>query len=217
MEVRVALVLWMDSYSDVTEHGLGSGCRDDQKLAGVLAVGANYGIANLPEVSLVLVVNDFEVANGGLAPRAPVDDIGAAIDQALYVESDKRFADGNRKPLVHCEVLTIPVNGCAESLHLIQNGSAVVPLPLPHTLNESLAPHLLALLAFGRELPLHHHLRRDARVVRAGQPEQAVSAHTVPAGEDVHLRLVEHVAHVQAARHVRRWQQNVKSLAASIL
>src|SRR3569833_3761378 len=86
MEVRVALVLWMDSYSDVTEHGLGAGCRDDQKLAGVLAIGANDGIANLPEVSLVLVVNDFEVANGGLAPWAPVDDIGAAIDQALYVE-----------------------------------------------------------------------------------------------------------------------------------
>ena len=38
--------------------------------------------------------------------------------------------------------------------------------------------------------------------------QSAVSPqHAVPAGQDVHLRLVEHVAHVQAAGHVGRRQQ----------
>ena len=73
-------------------------------------------------------------------------------------------------------------------------------LPLPHALNKFLAPHVAALFAFGRELALHHHLRGDAGMIGARQPQRDESAHAMPAHDDVHLRLVEHVAHVQAAR-----------------
>ena len=50
-------------------------------------------------------------------------------------------------------------------------------------------------------LSLHHHSRRNAGMVGAGQPQSQVSAHAVPRTTTVHLRLVEHVAHVQAANH----------------
>ena len=50
-------------------------------------------------------------------------------------------------------------------------------------------------------------------MVGAGQPQGAAAAHAPPAGEDVHLRLVEHVAHVQAAGDVGRGQQDGKGLA----
>jgi hypothetical protein len=72
---------------------------------------------------------------------------------------------------------------------------------------EGFAGEVGAGLAFGGELALDHHLRGDAGVVGAGNPEAGVSGHAVPAGEDVHLRLVEHVAHVQAAGDVGRREQ----------
>ena len=45
-------------------------------------------------------------------------------------------------------------------------------------------------------------------MVGAGDPEGEVAEHAVPAGEDVHLRLVEHVAHVQAAGDVGRREED---------
>ncbi len=46
-----------------------------------------------------------------------------------------------------------------------------------------------------------------AGVIGARQPQRDKAAHAMPAHDDVHLRLVEHVAHVQAAGHIRRRQQ----------
>ena len=90
----------------------------------------------------------------------------------------------------------------------LEDGAAVVALPLPHALDEGFAAQLLARRAFFGQLALDHHLRGDAGVVGAGQPQRAAAAHAPPAGEDVHLRLVEHVAHVQAAGDVGRRQQD---------
>jgi hypothetical protein len=70
-------------------------------------------------------------------------------------------------------------------------------------------------LAFGGELALDHHLRGDAGVVGAGNPDGGVAGHAMPAREDVHLGLVEHVAHVQAAGDVGRRQQLDEGLDAA--
>ena len=93
--MQVALVFRMNGDGGVAEHGLGARGGDGEKLAGVLAVIAEDGVADLPEVALLLVVDHFEIADGGLAARAPVDDVGAAIDEALLVEADEGFADGD--------------------------------------------------------------------------------------------------------------------------
>ena len=81
-------------------------------------------------------MDDFEIADGGLAARAPVDDVRAAIDEALMIEADEGFADGDRQALVHGEVLAAPVDGDAEALHLFEDGAAVVLTPLPDAGNE---------------------------------------------------------------------------------
>ena len=164
-------------------------------------------------MALLLVVDNFEVADGGLAARTPVDDVRAAIDEALFIEADEGFADGDGEVLVHGEVFALPVDGCAEALHLAEDRAAVVALPLPYAFDEGFAAKLLAGCAFFGELALDHHLRGDAGVIGAGEPEGAAAAHATPAGEDVHLRLVEHVAHVQAAGDVGRRQQNGEGLA----
>ena len=60
----------------------------------------------------------------------------------------------------------------AEPLHLLLDGAAVVLLPIPDALDECLAAHVAAVLALVGELALHHHLRGDAGVVGAGQPQR---------------------------------------------
>ena len=60
------------------------------------------------------------------------------------------------------------------------------------------------LMPCGVELALHHHLRRDAGVIGARLPQRVVAAHAVVAGEGVHQRVLERVAHVQRAGDVRR-------------
>ena len=144
VQMQVALVLGMNGHGHVAEHGLGARGGHRQKLAGLLAVVVVHRVADLPQMALVLVVDDFEVADGGLAARAPVDDVCAAIDQALLVEADEGLAHGDGELLVHGEVLALPVDRGAEALHLVEDGAAVVALPLPHALDEGLAAQLLA-------------------------------------------------------------------------
>ena len=85
-----------------------------------------------------------------------------------------------------------------------------MPLPLPHALDKLLAPHLQPRLALAAQLAVHHHLCSDPGVIRPRQPERDKPAHAMPAHEDIHLRLVQHVPHVQPPGHVRRRQQQRK-------
>ena len=139
VQMRVALVLGMDRHRHVAQHGLGPRRGNGQKLAGVFAVIVMNRVANLPQVALVLVVDHFEVADRGLAARAPVHDVGAAIDQPLLVEPDEGLAHRHREPLVHGEVFAVPVHRGAQALHLVENGPAVMAAPLPYALHKGLA------------------------------------------------------------------------------
>ena len=90
-------------------------------------------------MALVLVVDDLKVTDGGLAAGAPVDDVGASVDESLMVEAREGFADGHGEVLIHGEVLALPVDGGAEALHLAEDSAAVVALPLPDACNECFA------------------------------------------------------------------------------
>ena len=208
VQVQETLVLGMDGHGHVAKHGLRPRGGDREILASLPAVVTVHRVANLPQVALVLVVDHFEVADGGLATRTPVDDVRAAIDEPLLVEAHEGFAHGYREVVVHGEVFAVPIDGGAQALHLAENVAAIVPAPFPHTLDECLAAHLLACGAFARDLALHQHLRRDAGVIGARHPENLVAAHTVPADEDVALSVLKHVAHVQVAGDIGRGQQN---------
>ena len=154
---------------DVAEHGLGPGGGDDDAAR---AIGER--VANLVELAELVLVDHLEVGDGGLAARAPVDDVGATVDQALLMQADEGLLHRDREPVVHGEVLARPVDGRAEALHLVENGIAVLVLPLPDAGLEAFAAEGLAGRAFGSELALDHHLRGDAGVVGAGDPESCL-------------------------------------------
>jgi len=54
-------------------------------------------------------------------------------------------------------------------------------------------------------------------VVGAGQPHGVAAQHALPARKNIHLRVVEHVAHVQAPGDVGRRQQNGVEILAVVV
>ena len=88
-EVLVALVLRIHRDCGIAEKRFGARGRDDD---GAGAVGER--VADRVELADALLVDDFEVGDGGLDDGVPVDDVGAAIDEALLVQADEGFDDG---------------------------------------------------------------------------------------------------------------------------
>ena len=191
----------------IAEHGLGPRGRDHDEGRGIVRTEglALDRIAQIPEAALDLDLLHFEIGDRGQQLRVPVDQPLVLVDQPFAVQLDEHLHDRARQALVHGEALARPVAGRAEPLQLVDDDAAALGLPLPDPLEEFGAAHVAAarLLPF-HQLPLDHHLGRDAGVIGAGLPQHVAAAHPLEAAEDVLQRVVERVAHVQRARHVRR-------------
>ena len=148
--------------------------------------------------------------------RVPVHQPLAAIDQTLVVELYERSQ--NRVVeflLVHREAVARQVERIPQPPRLLEDRPARLLLPLPDLGDEGLAAHLApAGVSRLRKLALDDHLRGDPGVVEARLPQHVVALHPMPAGQDVHQRVVERVAHVQRAGDVRRRQEDAERLAA---
>ena len=201
------LVLRMYRNRGVAEHRLGSRRRHDDKRRGIVGAKslARDRIAQIPQAALDLDLLHFEIGDRGKQLGVPVHQALVLIDQPFTVQLDEHFHDRARKTLVHREALARPVAGSAETLELIDDGAAALRLPLPDALEEFGAAHVAAagLLPL-HQLPFDHHLGRDAGMVGAGLPQHVAAAHALEAAENVLQRIVERVAHMQRARHVRR-------------
>ena len=211
-QVLVARVVGMDRDRGVAEHGLGPRGRDRR----VAAARALDRVADVPQVPLHLGRLDLEVGDRGLQPAVPVDQALVLVDQALAVEVDEHLADRVREALVQGEALARPVGRGAEAMQLLADAAAQLLLPGPDPLDEGLAADLAAAQALALELALDHHLGRDAGVVGAGLPEHRPAAHPPEADQRVLDRVVQRMAHVQAAGDVRRRHDDAVGLAAGV-
>ena len=166
-------------------------------------------IPHVVQLAHALLVLHLQVRHRSLQLRIPVDDVRPAIDQALLIQPDKRLNHRWRQRIVHREIFTRPVDARPQPPHLVRDGSAILLLPRPNFLCERLAAKLLARSQPLRgKLLLHHHLCCDPRVIRTRNPKRTLAQHAMPARQNIHLRLVQHVPHVQPASHVRRRQQH---------
>jgi hypothetical protein len=191
VQMRVTLILRVYRDGGIPEHRLRA-CRR----YGDEFIRADNRVANLPQLSGHVLVLHFEVGDRGFVPRAPVYDVVPAVDQTFFIQANEHLAHRTRKIFVHGEVFAVPVDGGPEALHLIENGATIELFPFPNALDEFLAAQVTTLLALFDKVAFHHHLCGDAGVIGAGEPQRDESAHAMPAHNDVHLRLVEHVAHV---------------------
>ena len=139
-----------------------------------------------------------------MASGTPVDDVAAAVDEALFVEAHKHLADGPREPFIQREPRPLPVARVADRPLLIEDLISVLVHPRPHALHEPLAPEVPAGQSFFGQLTLHDVLGRDARVVHPRHPDGVVALHSSPADKHILDGVVQGVPHVQDAGHVRR-------------
>ncbi len=206
-QLLIALILGMHGDAGIAEHGLGARGGDDDEARGILGAErpALDRIAQIPEVTLDLGLLHLEIRDRGEQLGVPVHQPLVLVDQPFAVQLDENLDDGLRQALVHGEAFARPVAGRAEALELVDDGVAALGLPLPDPLEKFGAAHLAAAgLLTLHQLPLDHHLGGDAGMVGAGLPQHVAAAHALEPAQDVLERVVEGVAHVQRARHVRR-------------
>ena len=205
VQVAKARIVRMDRDAGVAEHRLRAGGGH-----GHMLVRALDRVAQVPEMPVDLGRLDLQVGDGRLQLDVPVHQPLVAIDQPGLVEADEGPAHGPAQALVHGEALAAPVGRIAEPPHLADDRAAGFRLPLPDLGDERLAAELASALvaAGGRELALDDHLGGDARMVGAGLPQHVEAAHPVETDERVLDRVVEGVAHMQAAGHVGRRQHD---------
>ncbi len=195
----VPFVRRVDGHSGIAQQSFRAGCRDHGEAR---AVGK--GIADGIQLPLLLCVLHLVVTDRRVVLRAPVHNVGAAVDEAVFVQTDEHFADSGRERVVHGEPFAFPVAGGAQRAELADDGSAVLPAPFPDALHKPLAAKVVPRLSLLHERLLHHVLRRDPRVVRAGDPACLKAHHPPVTDKGVLKGVVQNVPHVQHAGDVRR-------------
>src|SRR5262249_48839671 len=153
-------------------------------------------ILDVPEVALLLDVRSLQIANRGLAVRAPVDHVFAAINQTLFVEPDEDLAYRAREAGIQRKTFARPIARRAQPDLLLIYRIAGLLFPRPDALVELFAPQIAVIDALFGELARHNHLGCDSRVIGAGKPKRVVPDHAMPPGRDVDLGVFEHVADV---------------------
>lgn len=196
-QVLVPLVLGVDGDRRVTEHRLGTGRGDDDRLVPVAVLHGD-------ELAVVVLVLDLDVRDGRQTARTPVDDALGAVDQLFVVEPLEDGLDGLGQALVHGEPLTRPGDAVSQAPHLSADLPAGLGLPLPDPLDEGLPAQVVPGLALLAQLALDDVLRGDTGVVHAGLPQRLVALHPLAARQGVDERVLEGVPQVERARDVRR-------------
>ena len=213
-QLGVALVFRVHRDRGVAQQGFRTGGGDHQVIqafAGLRAV--HQRVAQVPEVALLVVVFHFQVGYRGVQLGVPVHQAFAAVDQAVFMQAHEGFLDRFGEAVVHGEALARPVHRRAQATNLPGDVAAGLFLPFPDLLQELLPAEVVAAHALGAELALDHHLGGDAGVIGARLPQGVAALHAAVADQRVHDRVVEAMAHVQAAGHVRRRDHDGVGLA----
>ena len=192
--VLVARVFRVHGHGGIAEHGLRAGGGDHQ-MAG--AVGER--VAEVPHVALFFHVLHFQVGDGRVQGRVPVDQTLAAVNQTFLVQAHKHFAHCVGQAVVHGETFTGPVHAGAHAAQLASDGAAGFAFPLPDLVEKLLPAQFVAVGAFAGQFAFHHHLGGDAGMVGAHLPQGVAALHAAVAHQGVHDGVLEGVTHVQAA------------------
>ena len=134
----------------------------------------------------------------------PVHQAFVTINQAFLAQGYKDPSDGGRQTLIHSEAFALPVAGCTKTTKLTDDRATGLGFPLPDTIHESIAAKVMAGLAVLGKLSLNDHLGGDTGVISARLPKNIPTAQAFEPRQYILQGIVERMAHVQAAGHVRR-------------
>ncbi|MNP50859.1 hypothetical protein D3C76_1451460 [compost metagenome] len=108
-----------------------------------MAASVAQRILKMVQVTVNLFVFHLDVGERRARRRIPVNDIFAAVNQALLIELDEHFANRLRQPLVQREPLTRIIEGSAHFGPLFMNRFRILVLPGPYLIEELLAPEVV--------------------------------------------------------------------------
>ena len=197
-EEVIALVIGVDTYGGVPHDGLGTGRSDDD----ILVCLALDEVAQVIELTLLLLIDDLLVAEGSLCLGVPVHDTHAAVDEPLAVEVDEDVDDALATLIVHGEGGTLPVAGSTEALELLEDDAPVLARPVPSVLEEGFARQVVLLDALSSQTADDLRFGSDRGVVGTRYPAGVEATLTRTAHEDILDTIIEHVPHVQHTRDV---------------
>ena len=213
----IALVARVDRNRRVTQQGFRASGGNYQVVLAISGGGAiGQRVAQVPQVALLVVVFHFKVGDRRVQLGVPVDQALAAVDQAVFMQTHEGFLDRIGQAVIHGEALAAPVDRRAQTADLPADVAAGLFLPFPDLVEELFAAQIVAALAFGLELTLYQHLRGDTGVVGARLPQGVATLHAAEADQGIHDRVVETMAHVQAAGHVWRRDHDGVGLACTL-
>ena len=202
----IARIIGAHGHGGIAQHGFGPRSGNDDMIGAIgKARAIRQRIADVGEAAGDFAGFHFQIGNRGLQLRIPVHQPFVAIEQFLVVELNEHLEHGLVEAVVHGETLVLPIARRAQPPELAGDGAAGFGLPFPHLGFERRAAHggTAGLLGFG-QLAFHHHLGGDAGVISADNPARIAAIQPVPADQQILQRVVERVADVQAARDVRR-------------
>ena len=217
------LVLWVfrvDTHGGVAHDGFGArGSHHGEVALSVfvhhVAFGAGVDVLlvgkivfQVIEFRFLITVNHFFVAQCGLSLRVPVHHAQSAVDESLVVEVAEHLDHAFATLFVHGERSAAPVAACAQTAELLQDDAAVLVGPVPGVLQKFVASKVAFANALLRQAVHHLRLSGDRSVVGARHPARVLALHAGAAHQNVLDCFVEHVAHVQHASHVWRWNHD---------
>ena len=203
-QVTIALVGGVDADRRVGHDGLGARGRNGHVVSGGAAFSVADIIFKVIEMALGVLVNDLVVADRGERHGIPVDHAHSPVDHALLVEPAEGCRHGLGELRLHREAGAVPVAGGSELAQLLEYDSSVLLLPFPGVSEELLAREVILRDALLLEARDHLGFGGDAGMVGAGNPARVPAVHAGLADQHVVECVVEHMAHVEYARHVGR-------------
>ena len=224
LEPLVLGILGIDAHGGIAHDGLGASGGDygivallilvDDVALGTQLLLVLEGlqtvniISEVIQMALFLVVDNLLITQCGLGLGIPVHHAQATVDVALVIEVHKDLENALAAGFVHGEGGTAPVTGGAQFAQLLQNDAAVLMRPVPSMLEELVAREVtLAYTLLGKALN-HLSLSCNRGMVSTRHPKGILALHARTADEDVLNGVVEHVTHVQDARHIGRRDDN---------
>ena len=174
----------------------------------------SHVVLQVIEFRVLLLINHLFVRQSRLGLRVPVHHAHATVDEAFVIEVAEHLDDTLAPDLVHGKGRAVPVARSAQTAQLLQDDAAVLMGPVPGMLQKFLTRQVALLDALLGQAVHHLGFCGYRGMVGARHPACILAFHTGAAHQYVLYRLVQHVAHVQDARHVGRRYHHRKRLAS---
>ena len=181
-------IVWVDTQRRISQNGLRTGCRYNHILVSTLDT-----ITQIIKFTLRFAVDHLFVRQSRQRRRVPIDHTHPAIDLAFIIQIDKYLDDAAGHLGIHRKFRPIPITRSSQTTQLTENNATMFLFPLPGVFEE---------LFTGQRVFVNSLLSRNRRMVRTRHPAGVLSLHPRTTHQNILNRFVQHMPHVQYARHI---------------